>query len=73
MLPFQLLTHMGRMSPEVLALQCVALSIGSLNPAPALGYLNSIQNELDGVLQPSIAALSSDLSTLLVRCAAKQQ
>ncbi|CAL8463863.1 g3398 [Coccomyxa elongata] len=44
---------------------CVALSIGSLYPGPALGYLNSIQNEVDGVLQPSIAALSSNLSTLL--------
>ncbi|BDA48981.1 hypothetical protein COCOBI_13-0910 [Coccomyxa sp. Obi] len=45
--------------------KCVARSIGSLNPSPALGYLNSIQNEVDGVLQPSIAALSSDLNTLL--------
>ncbi|CAL8463865.1 g3400 [Coccomyxa elongata] len=44
---------------------CVALSIGSLTPGPALGYLNSIQNEEDGVLQPSIAALPSNLSTLL--------
>ena len=47
-------------------MQCVARSIGSLNPATALSYLDSIRDEIDNKLQPSISALSSDVSTLLV-------
>lgn len=47
-------------------MQCVARSIGSLNPATALSYLGTIQYEIASVLQPSLSALSSNVSSLLV-------
>ncbi|KAK9918047.1 hypothetical protein WJX75_000757 [Coccomyxa subellipsoidea] len=44
---------------------CVARSIGSLNPATALSYLGTIQYEIAIVLQPSLSAMSSNVSSLL--------
>ncbi|EIE18872.1 hypothetical protein COCSUDRAFT_45025 [Coccomyxa subellipsoidea C-169] len=63
---FTLAMHaMGDQSQALCLHQCVARSIGSLNPATALSYLDSIRDEIDNKLQPSISALSSDVSTLL--------
>jgi hypothetical protein len=47
--------------------QCVAPFVSSLNPGQALRYLDSVQSEIADVVQPSLASLSGDFSTLIVK------